>query len=353
MRAALLIGGLAFSSLAAAIEWGFDDITAPLTLRPEAPMQLRSEACGWCHAEQYADWQSSRHRQSWTNDIFQAGYIVEPQDFCVYCHAPLAEQTAEVLNNRAWYRAQHPRSTVDPLPLRAPEPYAAEGVNCVTCHWRQGQLYGPTGPEGAAHPVDRAEDMQAADFCAGCHEFPMAQGRGGQIHFTDEPMQKTYQEWRAWGGAQTCQSCHMPEGRHTFRGAHDLSLLRASIDVTATRADPQTVHFCVESVGVGHHVPTGDLFRHLTLEVDDGAGFQTVADIGRTFHLIADPQTGEISKHQKSDTALRPGVPQTFVVTARPGARWRLRYHYGSPKDEQLGLVPLEAMIVEIAAGRL
>ena len=335
------------------VEWGFSDIEhAPITLREGETLVLQSEQCAWCHREQYAQWSTSRHRMSWTNDIFQAGYIVEPQDFCVYCHAPLAEQTAEVLANKAWYLAQDPRrDPPHPAPVRQPEPYAAEGVNCVTCHWREGQLLGPTAPEGAAHPVTAAAELRDPAFCSGCHEFNMPEGHGAEMTFTDVPMQKTYREWTDWGGGQTCQGCHMPGGSHTFRGANDLEFLRAAVEVTAS-AEGAAAVLCVESVGVGHHLPTGDLFRRLSLQVDRGQGFETVRVFGRSFHLQADPLTGEVHKVLKEDTALRPGQPVTVTVPA--GAlRWRLRYHYGSEQDEALGLVARERMIVTVAEGAL
>ncbi|MEL6341787.1 MAG: hypothetical protein AAFV53_01545 [Myxococcota bacterium] len=343
MIAFLLVG------LAQGTDWRFEVVDAPLTLRPDAPMVLPSKPCQLCHAEQYADWQSSMHRQSWTNPIFQAGYLVEQQDFCVYCHAPLAEQTAEVLENRAWYRAQHPLRT-DPLPARKPEPYAAEGVNCVTCHWREGQMHGVAAADDAAHPITPAPELAESSFCAGCHEFNMAAGHNGAITFTDEPMQKTFQEWAEWGGAETCQGCHMPGGRHTFRGANDRALLRASVDVSVAWSDGVAV-FCLESVGVGHHVPTGDLFRRLTLQIDQGAGFETVATIGRRFGLVADPKTGEIEKRLQEDTALRPDEPREITVEMPAGSAWQLRYHYGSEKDEQHGLAPIEQLIAVVAEG--
>ena len=354
----LVLGMLLLGSVPArGVEWGFETLTlGPLVLRNDGvPMQLRAEQCGWCHTEEYAEWSASRHRTSWTNATLQAGYIVEPQDFCVYCHAPLAEQTAEVLANRAWYRAQHPRTPAAPVPARLAEPYAAEGVTCVACHWRAGQLHGPTGPEDAAHPVSAAAELRDAAFCAGCHEFNMPEGHDGTVSFTDEPMQKTYSEWQAWGGPETCQDCHMPGGAHTFRGANDRALLEASVDVAAVRT-PEGLLLCLESVGVGHHLPTGDLFRRLSLQVDRGAGFETVLELGRTFQLVADAQTGEIHKVLQADTALRPGEPREVLVPlddAGGAVQWRLRYHYGSAQDEALGLVAREALVVTLAEGRL
>lgn len=331
-----------------AADWGFSDLTAPLDV---GDIPSKSSACAGCHSQIYDDWQGSRHRASWDNPVFLAGYIVEPKDFCVYCHAPLAAQTAEVLANKAWYLSQHPRATA-PVPARQPEPHAAEGVNCVTCHWRAGSLHGPTAPADGAHPVEAAPELSSSDFCAGCHEFAMPEGHDGAVGFTAEPMQQTHSEWRAWGGGERCQDCHMPGGRHTFRGAHDTEFLRASVDISADR-DGDVVRFCIESVGVGHQLPTGDLFRRFSLQVDSGSGFEEVASFGRSFRLDADPKTGDIHKRLAADTSLLPGVPREVSVAVGAGAvAWRLQYHFASEADERNGLLPREALVVLLHEGR-
>ena len=54
------------------------------------PGWMSAADCGDCHEQALAEWTDSRHHRSWTNDLFQAGLIAEPQRFCVYCHAPAA-----------------------------------------------------------------------------------------------------------------------------------------------------------------------------------------------------------------------------------------------------------------------
>ena len=83
--------------------WGFSEHHTPLTLRENEPLVVPSQGCQFCHQQQYDDWYASRHRSAWSNDVFQTGYLVEQKDFCVYCHAPLAEP-AETLSAPARLR---------------------------------------------------------------------------------------------------------------------------------------------------------------------------------------------------------------------------------------------------------
>ena len=64
----------------------------------------------------------------------------------------------------------------------------------------------------------------------------------------------------------------MPGGRHLFRGAWDVELLRRSphvdvVDGVGLGDGVDGRALVLRSVDVGHHFPTGDLFRHLTVEV--------------------------------------------------------------------------------------
>ncbi|MEQ1506696.1 MAG: hypothetical protein ABMB14_30995, partial [Myxococcota bacterium] len=152
---------------------------------------------------------------------------------------------------------------------------------------------------------------------------------------------------RAAGGEGTGASCHLPGGDHTVRGTADRAWLRASVAIDVAR-DGAGARFTVRSVGVGHALPSGDLFRRLTLDVDRGEGFVTAATFGRSFAL-----DGEV-KVQRADTSLQPGEPRQVTVDAvPPGARWRLRWHDGAVHDEQRGWVDPETIVADLATGAL
>ena len=324
-------------------DWGFRRGLEPLPVQG-APGPDR---CGRCHAE-VDDWKGSRHHSAWSNDIFQAGYILEPQAFCVNCHAPLPEQGDEIEVNHPWYLAMHPESKA-PLPAKQPERKADQGIHCSVCHWREGEVLAPKRSGKAPHPVREAPEMSDPAFCKSCHEFPMPAFHGGEIRVTETPMQSTWTEWAAYAAANgkgTCQSCHMPDGKHTFKGGHDIDLLRASVQVDVAVNGEEAV-FTLRSVGVGHHFPTGDLFRNLQLQVKENGEWMTLRRFGREFELT--PEGTEIVKRLVQETSLVPGVPQE--VPAPRGLPWRLDYHYGAPLDEVAGLVPYDRLVVTLLEG--
>ena len=341
---------------------GFSSGERPLVVTAPNGGSLSARACGSCHRAVYDDWQTTRHRAAWDNAVFLDGLGREPLPRCVHCHAPLLEQKREAGPLRGRQFTQLTRQPteistesepVPPGPTPTPAPgLLHEGVTCAVCHVRDGRVLTArnVAPDDGTpmHPITIEPALKDPAFCASCHQFGFSN--------SDALMQGTWSEWRAWsdvGGQGTCQSCHMPGGRHLFRGAWDQDLLRRSLQVTVTRGPVLELR----SVDVGHHFPTGDLFRHLTVEAasntgndgndgnddgddgDDGA-FVDIARIGRVFG-----GTG-LDKHVVEDTSLIPGVPRSIHLP--PGSRrWRVRYHYAEARHEAAGVV---APVV-IAAG--
>jgi hypothetical protein len=132
-------------------------------------------------------------------------------------------------------------------------------------------------------------------------------------------------------------------------GAHDVELLRGALAVAVSDGA-----LTVTSVGVGHSFPTGDVFRHLTIEVREDGGapgaWRVVARLGRRFDTRLDGETLLARKVETADTSLRPGEARVIRLPAAAKS-WRVRYHYGSERDERRGLVPDSALFATLTEG--
>jgi hypothetical protein len=243
---------------------------APQGIAPAsfAPLErsLAPRDCGACHAVQYEDWRGSIHARSMGPGI--AGQLVEMARrdpagarACLVCHAPLAEQSpltrtaAGLTANPAFHPALQ-----------------REGVVCATCHVRGHQRFGPPPrPDAQGRRVPRVQlphngatytgAYERAEFCAACHQF----GPSGPS-LNGKPLENTYEEWRGSPAARrglTCQSCHMPDRRHRWRGVHDPEMVKSGVRVTLGLDRPRyrpgqrlRATVTVASVNVGHYFPT-------------------------------------------------------------------------------------------------
>lgn len=302
---------------------------------------VSAQRCGTCHVAQYEQWKTSRHAAAHSNPLYEHGFIDEPLDFCTHCHSPLAEQVAEVQANADWYRAR--RHTDAPLVERHPEEAASEGITCAVCHVRDGQIVFHRDSPGSPHDIRVEPAFNTAELCQNCHQFEMFTAGPGGVQSTGELMQSTYDEWLAWGGRSSCQDCHMPEGAHIFRGAHDREWLKQSVQVRQ-RGD----RLRLRTRGVGHHLPTGDLFRRITVQADAGEGFVLLATYGKQWALVE--ESGVPIKRLVGDTTLAPDV-WAEVSLPTGWQRWRVRYHYGSTGDEARQILPADQLVFTLDEG--
>lgn len=220
-------------------------------------------ACGQCHERQFEDWKSSLHSEAIGPGILWQFHGMGPKEAnsCMRCHAPLAEQKALLAIERRWETA--PRT---PPPDYVPPNLHRQGLVCAACHVRRHARIGPP-PRGE---LRRASDSAlphggfAADagfedsrFCAVCHQLSEGKRLNGK------PLVNTFEEWRASavaGEGRSCQSCHMPDRRHLWRGIHDADMvrqaLRVSLQVAARAGHVISVQAELANVGAGHHLPT-------------------------------------------------------------------------------------------------
>ncbi|MCK5237475.1 MAG: hypothetical protein KAR06_10880, partial [Deltaproteobacteria bacterium] len=154
---------------------------------------------------------------------------------CYFCHAPLNEQSQYI-------------STVDgyeknPKYIRSIE---GEGVTCAACHLRNGSVYGPS-----TNSV-----FKDSAFCGACHQLPDGYVLNGKL------LVNTYNEWKESPYPEkniSCQSCHMPDKRHLFRGIHDKEMTRSALNITSALSSTSgiaTSSLTIENTGAGHYFPT-------------------------------------------------------------------------------------------------
>lgn len=257
MRLVLLLCALlASSGLAAEEYWSW-----PLKSQGKAPAgwseleaSLDPQSCGSCHADKLTEWSGSLHAKAMSPGLVGQLLTFSKEDTqdCLNCHAPLAEQAQAFEAARKKGKGHLPEA----------QGLAAAGNSCGGCHLRGHTHFGPpqrgtgkVGPGDGGQPhggVIRTADFERSEFCATCHQFSQDQAINGK------PLENTVEEWRASPQAaagQTCQTCHMPDRKHLWRGIHDPATTAAGLTPKVS-ADGDKARFAVTSTGVGHAFPT-------------------------------------------------------------------------------------------------
>lgn len=238
----------------------------PIAAQGEPPKQfsaaeasLDPEACGACHIEQHRQWRTALHSHTMGPGIrWQFELLGQDEtNRCLRCHAPLAEQKALLAREMGW-----PNAPTSPPPDYVPAGFADSGLSCAACHVRGHQRFGPpkigTPLKDAPHAgFVASEAFQDSRFCANCHQFPDDGPRlGGKLR------EDTYRQWQAssYAGSQSCQSCHMPDRKHLWRGIHDPEMLRKALAVelklTKLGSGEYRAEVLARNQSAGHHLPT-------------------------------------------------------------------------------------------------
>ncbi|MBS0336173.1 MAG: hypothetical protein JSS40_05065 [Proteobacteria bacterium] len=286
---------------------------------------LDPEACGACHAGQFSDWKASLHSRAMGPGVL--GQLVdmapearEEHQACIRCHAPLSEQ-ATSLSEAIADKTAHAR------------PGAHErGLTCAGCHVRQHIRFGPPRRDGSAPLAtdtglphggwSASAAFEDSKFCAACHQFGE-----GDFALNGKYLENTYEEWKASRYAKegrACQSCHMPDRRHLWRGVHDEPTMRGGVTMRASdpvRAGPAIqASLEVRNTGTGHRFPTyvtpkviAEIFQ------SDRAGKMLRGTLRQ--YVIARVVSADLST-EISDTRLAPDEAATFdyLETIHPNA---------------------------------
>lgn len=242
-----------------------DDIPAqgnpPATFNP-ADASLDPKVCGGCHIAQLEQWRNSLHSHTMGPGINWQLQLMNQQqgNKCLHCHAPLAEQKALVALQRKWPNA--PSATA---PSWIPDDLAEQGLVCAACHVRRHQRFGPPPrvalkgvlPHGGFTSSPAFEDSA---FCAACHQHRL---EDNPPRINGKLQVDTWQQWKQSPQAQQgihCQSCHMPDRQHLWRGIHDAQMTKTALDVQLNikreSEHSALVDIVLTNKGAGHHFPT-------------------------------------------------------------------------------------------------
>lgn len=295
---------------------------------------LAPEACAQCHREQFDAWRHSRHSMAFSPGLigqFPHQDLGDSND-CLNCHAPLAEQkygNMKQLTESLSLKLKSPQGFSAEAELQdSPLPLRHAGVTCASCHVRSWQRYGPpqrdtgrTGKlDGPAHGgFTGIKAFGESQLCASCHQFPKAYAINGK------PLENTLQEWKASRFAAEgvqCQTCHMPDREHAFKGIHDKQTVSDGLEI-ASGVKAGSASLRITSARIGHAFPTY-VTPKVTVSIaalDDGGNIvrQEQWEIGR--RVAFDNGWQEIS-----DTRLLPGEARTFELAGIPAQAHRVRF---------------------------
>ncbi len=223
---------------------------SPVTTGWEGKQSLSSKECQKCHTESHSQWQEGMHAKAWTDPLFQNAFRIEKHEWCVNCHAPLSEQKKEFLDKK--YTG---------------ESLLKEGINCVSCHVREGKVLGFKDFKNEYHEVIKFDYLSSSEFCENCHQFNFPRFEKDKIHYPSEPMQNTFTEWKKSSSTRSCQDCHY-DG-HRLVGNHDLERLRKDFSAIEYEfSEKGLLHISLKLKNNRAHIlPTGDLFHSIQLEI--------------------------------------------------------------------------------------
>ena len=253
--------------------------TVPYQPIPAGLWSLKSEDCGSCHVQHYEEWKLSTHSHAWTDQQFQAELQKESSPFlCINCHIPLQNQQEYIVRGLVdgdiYQPARHKNPNFDPE-------LQMEGINCASCHVRNGAVIGPTGTEKAPHATVKDTDFLSESLCVGCHNATAVVTPTLACSF------ETGDEWQSgpYYGEKNCISCHMEERHreivlgygerlshyHAFpgsgipktdtsvaQGLTGLDILPGWWNGSCRAGDTISFDLTVVNAHAGHRLPTGD-----------------------------------------------------------------------------------------------
>lgn len=281
--------------------------------------KLHASYCKSCHKKSHSTWENSIHRNSWRNSIFQTSFKEEPMDWCIHCHAPLLSQKEEIY-------------------LKKNDSYSLsdEGINCASCHLRNGKIYSNRKNENQIHEVVVEKNFGSPEYCASCHEFNFPNIKSGEFKFSHEPMQNTYSEYKKYGVEKKCMTCHFDN--HFVKGPHTKNFLRTMFSEIEFELEKNRLFLELEILKKrAHHFPSGDLFRSLSIELSYD-NFKTkffTKKFARFYRIGSNEENTIWNRELEFDSSLKPTDSKIrLAVDIEPinNIYFRLVYYFHDPE---------------------
>jgi len=255
------------------------DFAIPNQELPEGITSLSAKQCGVCHQAHYNEWKLSTHAQAWTDKQFQAELKKETSPFmCINCHIPLQNQQEYIIKGLVDGDIYQPVKELNP---KFDYELQQEGINCASCHVRDGAIIGPTGNSKGTHKTIKDTQHLSEQLCINCHNAVAVVTPDLVCSF------ETGDEWEAgpYFEKKNCKTCHMePVTRevvpgygdrlshyHFFAGSgipksdtieakilNGLMMYPSELKKNYSLQDSIIFSLKVKNEHAGHRVPTGD-----------------------------------------------------------------------------------------------
>lgn len=259
-----------------------------------------SGQCIACHSQIFAEWRRDQHATAWTEEIFRSYSINYTKTECLSCHAPQPLLEAGL-------KSAEPR-------LR--EAGRSDGVDCLTCHVKNGRTFGTLGSKASCGGTLEPE-LKTSQACYHCHAT-----------------HNLFKEYLASDYAKkgiSCQDCHMEKVRrqvadlgplrdtrkHTFHnGGHDLEGLKKALKLeVAVKDGKMTV--TVTNTGAAHGVPGEINNRVIRLEISVQVKKGARVEDGRTVDDMEEAQAHK-AIFQAPPRLARDKIPSTQIMPGEP-----------------------------------
>ncbi len=301
----------------------------PLPTSTAAPgISLAPQSCATCHASQFQDWRESLHSRAMDAGVLgqlldMPAHARDDHQSCMRCHAPLAEQADSLVATIEALEKQKGRA---PAGIGNAALLHEQGLVCAACHVRKGEWYGPPRRDGSGPGADQRaaphggwkadRAFESSRFCAACHQFD-----DDGYALNGKLLENTLKEWQDSRYARqgdSCQSCHMPDRRHLWRGIHDPQMVKRGVRIEAEGAavvDRQLAsQLTVANIGAGHFFPTYVTPRVMIRAFQQDAAGRKLAGTEQQF-IIGRQVTQDLSR-EIADTRIAPDAQAAFDYRA-------------------------------------